>query len=164
MLALLRGAVAIGGYVGSIAMWAITAVVAYDVTARSLGHPTLWALEVSSYLMIAVAILGAGDTLRHDGHFAVRVGVDMLPLRAQLWLDLLAAVACTIFVGLFAWGTIELFNYSFQYEIRSPTLLQVPLIYPQGLIVAGALLLALAFLLRIAELAAQLRRGGRKGF
>ena len=160
MLALLRGLVALGGIVGAVAMWAITAVVTYDVIARFLGHPTLWALEVSSYLMIAVAILGAGDTLRHDGHFTVRVVVDALPPTAQRVLDLLVAVACAIFIGLFAWGAVELLDYSFQYEIRSPTLLQVPLIYPQGLVAIGALLLLLAFLLRIAELAAALRRGG----
>ncbi len=157
-MALLHGLVAAGGYVGAAAMWAIAAVVAYDVVARFLGYPTLWALEVSSYLMIAVAILGAGDTLRHGGHFTVRVAVDALPMRVQLWLDFFVAVACTVFVGLFAYGAVELVTYSFQYGIRSPTLLQVPLIYPQGLIVIGAVLLVLAFALRVAELAESLRR------
>ena len=72
-----------GAYLGGVTLIVITAIVTYDVFARFLGHPTDWATEVAGYMVIGVAVLGAGETLRHNEHFAMRLVIDMLRPRIR---------------------------------------------------------------------------------
>ena len=62
---------------------AITVIVTYDVFARFFGHPTDWATEVAGYMVMAVAVLGAAETLRHNEHFAMHLVVDILRPRMR---------------------------------------------------------------------------------
>lgn len=150
--------VSFGTLLGSIAIWMITAIVAFDVTLRYLGAPTIWALEICTYLLIAVAVAGAGDALRSDAHFAVTILPEAMPRLPRSALELLTSVAAVAFFLLFAYGALQLIEMSVNYDMKSPTVLQIPLVYPQLLLLLGAVTLILAGALRIARLIAQLRR------
>ncbi len=150
MTALLRLLVRSGEWLGALATWSIAAVVVYDVTARALGHPTLWALEISGYLMVAAAILAAGETLKRDGHFQVRIFVEMLPPRGRAVVDLFVDVVSMLLVGALLYGSVQLLGQSYAFGFTSPTMLHVPLIYPQAVLSLGLALLLLSYLARIA--------------
>lgn len=140
----------LGECAGALAMWLVVAVVVYDVLARAAGHPTLWALEVSTYLLVAVSVLAAGETLHRDGHFQVTIIVDLLPDRVKSWLTVIVDALSCLFVAALAYGCVQLLGQTYAFGFRSPTLLHVPLIYPQGVFSVGIFLLLLAYLARLA--------------
>ena len=75
-----------GATLGAICIWAIGAIVTYDVILRFLGMPTLWALEFSTYLMIGAATLGSGLAVIRGDHFAVDILPMAMPPRPRmLW-------------------------------------------------------------------------------
>lgn len=160
LIALADGVVRLGALVGGVAMWLITAIVAFDVVARFFGSPTLWALEICTYLMIAIALTGAGDALKHDAHFAVTLLVDaMRPLRRAV-VEIATSIIALAFYFILAYGGVLLVAQAMKYDMKSPTLLKIPLIYPTGLVVAGAVTLVLAGGLRIRRLVLQARQQG----
>ncbi len=137
-----------GEGLGALAIGAITLVVIYDVVARAIGYPTLWALEVSGYLMIAASVLAAGEVMQKGGHFEVRLILDMLPVRAQGLIDRFVAIVTALFCVAVMIGCIQLVLQTHALGFRSPTLLQIPLVIPQGVLCVGLGLLSLATVLR----------------
>jgi len=137
---------ALGGHVGNLCMWALAAMVTYDVALRTFGEPTLWAAEVSLYTMIGLAFLGAGATQAVDGHFRVSFLRDMFGPRGRAFLDALSLVVALGFALLFTAGAWSLASFSWLLDLRTPTILQFPLWVLQGFMVVGGLLLSLATL------------------
>jgi TRAP-type C4-dicarboxylate transport system permease small subunit len=138
----------VGEGLGALAIGAITLVVVYDVAARALGYPTLWALEVSGYLMIAASVLAAGEVMQKGGHFEVRLFVDMLSPAAQAIIYRAVAIVTAAFSIAIAFGCVQLVQQTYAFGFRSPTLLQVPLVVPQSVLCIGLGLLSLAAVLR----------------
>jgi TRAP-type C4-dicarboxylate transport system permease small subunit len=134
---------------GIIAIWLIVLMITWDVIARAAGSPTIWVGEISAYLMAALALVAAGDTLRIDGHFRVALVVERLPPPLRRAVLLAVDVVSLAFVLGFAWGGWQIASRSFRYGISSPTLLQFPLYLTHSLLWIGGLALALALLLRI---------------
>jgi TRAP-type C4-dicarboxylate transport system permease small subunit len=160
MTSFLRALVRSGEALGAAATWLIMLVVVYDVTARALGHPTLWALEVSGYLMVAASVMAAGETLHRKGHFEVRLFVDMLPARLRHCVDRTVDVISALFVLAMTYGSFQLLVQSYAFGFRSPTLLSIPLIIPQAVLSAGLVLLAVAYLARVFEKSEQRDEAG----
>jgi TRAP-type C4-dicarboxylate transport system permease small subunit len=154
---LLGGISFAGAVAGGVALVAITVIVTYDVFARFLGHPTDWATEVAGYLVIAVAVLGAAETLRHNEHFAMTLVIDALRPRTRRWMSLIAWSLVLLLVAGLSWGLLELMDNSLQYGLRSYTILQAPLILPQTVLFAGFALLVLALIARIVAIVRQMR-------
>lgn len=146
--AVLRALIRLGEALGALAIGAIVLVVIYDVVARAAGYPTLWALEVSGYLMIAASVLAAGEVMQKGGHFEVRLFLDMLPARTQAMIDRVVALVTALFAIAVMIGCIQLVLQTHALGFRSPTLLQIPLVIPQGVLCAGLALLSLAAVLR----------------
>jgi TRAP-type C4-dicarboxylate transport system permease small subunit len=147
-MGLLRKLIAVGEAAGVIAIALIAAVVVYDVTARAAGHPTLWALEVSGYLMVAASVLAAGEVMQKGGHFEVRLFLDMLPQSLRSAIDRLVAIVTAVFAVCITAGCVQLVLQTHALGFRSPTLLQVPLVVPQSVLLLGLALLSVAALLR----------------
>jgi TRAP-type C4-dicarboxylate transport system permease small subunit len=135
-----------GGHLATVSLWILTAVVFMDVVLRTLGSPSLWASEVSVYLMLAVAFLGAGATQAVDGHFRVTFLRDLFGPSVRRGLDAIAFAISAAFAVLFTIGAWKLASFSWMLDFRSPTILQVPLWLLQGLMVLGGVLLTLATL------------------
>jgi C4-dicarboxylate transporter, DctQ subunit len=136
----------IGDHVSNLGMWLLAAAVMYDVLLRALGEPTLWAAEVSVYLMLAVAFLGAGGTQTVGGHFRVTFVRDLCGPRTRAMLDGLALLIALVLTALFTIGAWRLASFSWMLDFRTPTILQFPLWALQGLMVVGGALLTLATL------------------
>lgn len=154
---LLGGVSVAGAVAGGIALVAITVIVTYDVFARFFGHPTDWATEVAGYLVMAVAVLGAAETLRHNEHFAMTLVVDTLRPRIRRWVSLIAWSLVLLLVTGLSWGLLQLIDNSLQYGLRSYTILKAPLVFPQAVLFAGFALLVLALIARIVAIVRQMR-------
>ncbi len=134
-------------------LWLLSAVVFYDVILRSLGHPTLWGSELSVYLMLAIAFLGAGHTSSEGGHFRVTVLIDLMGPRARRFCDLLTALLGLVFTVLFTHGAYKLAAFAFQLSFHTPTYLRVPVGLLQGIVFVGGVFLALALFQDIVRIA-----------
>lgn len=139
----------LGAVLGALSIWLIAVIVCYDVILRYLGRPTLWALEVATYLMLGSAILASGKAVVDQGHFAVRLLPDALPPRWRRPLDRAVLLLCAALMGFVTYGFWELAALSWRYGMTSPTLLQVPLVVPQAVLLLGGGLMLLGFLLRL---------------
>lgn len=135
---------AITAQVGNLSMWLLTMVVLYDVIIRFSGLSTLWASEVSVYLMLAVAFLGAGPTHSVDGHFRVTVIKALFGSKVRRCLDFISLLLALAFVALFTFGALETVLFSLSLDLSTSTILQVPLWILQGIMLAGAVLLLVA--------------------
>lgn len=145
-----------GKLVATVVIWALAAVMVYDVAMRGLGIAQLWASEVSIYLMLALAFLGAGATLAVDGHFRVTFVRDMCPAPVRLVMDLFA-VLLTLAVALaMTYGAWQVVSFSLMLNLTTSTLLRIPLYVLYGVILVGCGLLSIAAL---REVVLVLRKG-----
>jgi C4-dicarboxylate transporter DctQ subunit len=136
----------LGEYAAVTVIWALAGVMAWDVAMRGLGIAQLWASEVSVYLMLALAYLGAGATLSGDGHFRVTFLRDLAPAPVRLAMDYFA-VGLTLLLSLaMCWGVWTVVQFSLQLNLTTSTLMRVPLWMLYGIMLAGCILLALAAL------------------
>jgi len=134
-----------GERLGALSIAAIAVIVVYDVIARKFGHPLLWSLEISGYLMIAASVLPAGEVLNEDGHFQLRLLVDLLPRHLESMIALLTDAIGSAFSAAITYGCILLIVQSHNLGIRSSTMLRVPLVYPQAILCAGFAILCVAY-------------------
>ena len=128
----IAGLLRLGAAFGALSIWLIAAIVFYDVLLRLAGHPTLWALEVATYLMLAAAVMASGEAVVQGGHFAVRLLPDALSPQRRRRLDLAIDAACAGLLAFVSYGFLDLMLLSLRFEMNSPTLLQVPLAQPQA--------------------------------
>jgi TRAP-type mannitol/chloroaromatic compound transport system permease small subunit len=102
--------------IGRAVLWLVlgaTTISAVNAVARyGLGRSSNAWLEAQWYLFAAIFLLGAGYTLRHNGHVRIDVIYGRLSARARAWIDLLGGALfllplCALMVWL-AWpGLIE---------------------------------------------------------
>jgi len=136
----------LGGLISTLVIWLLAVTVTYDVALRFLGIPTLWAAEVSIYLMIAMAFIGAGSTQGVDGHFRVTFIRDMCSPGMRTALDVLSLLLSLAFAILLTAGVWRLTSFSWMLDLRTSTILEIPMWILQGLMLLGGVLLALATL------------------
>ena len=116
-----------------------------------LNFSLVWAEEVSQYLMVWVAFLGAGLALRQGRHVAVEMLQELLPVgtrRSLRWILLLAMlaflVATAVLGGMFAW---------FARDMETPVL-NISMAIPYSAVPIGSALLAIHLALVAREYAA----------
>jgi C4-dicarboxylate transporter DctQ subunit len=110
----------------------------YDVVLRSAGHPTIWAFEITTYALIAGTFLANAHALRDGSHFRVTFLIDTFP-RLKPYLDRFALIASLLFGAVLAVSGFDFVQEAFVDNLRSPTLLHVPLYLPRLAIPLGAI-------------------------
>ena len=119
-------------------------VVGYSVVNRYiLGTPVTWTDELSGYLVVALVMLGAAESLRRGDHIAVDLisnhfGPKLKRLSA-IWGNLAVLIVA---VAILISGKATL-DYSINFEILSEGYLEVPMWIPQSFLILGSGLLAL---------------------
>ena len=94
--------------VGRITIWLVlvaTLISAGNALARYVlsDSSNAW-LEIQWYLFGAIFLLGAGYTLKHNGHVRIDILYGRLGQRGQAWIDLLGGVFFLLpLAGLMAW-------------------------------------------------------------
>ena len=123
-----------------IAMMAVMATLVFmNVVSRYIfNHSIIWAEEVSQYLMVWVAFLGAGLALRQGRHVAVEMLQDRLPSPARRMTRHLVALLLIVFMGILIVLGFQ-FVY-FAWDQETPVL-NIPQGIPYLAVPIGALLL-----------------------
>lgn len=123
-----------------IAMMAVMATLVFmNVVSRYIfNHSIIWAEEVSQYLMVWVAFLGAGLALRQGRHVAIEILQDRLPSIARRMTRHLVALLLIVFMGILIVLGFQ-FAY-FAWDQETPVL-NIPMGIPYLVVPIGALLL-----------------------
>jgi TRAP-type C4-dicarboxylate transport system permease small subunit len=123
-----------------IAMMAVMVLLVFmNVVSRYIfNHSIIWAEEVSQYLMVWVAFLGAGLALRQGRHVAIEILQDRLPSKARRMTRHLVALLLILFMGILI---ILGFQFArFAWDQETPVL-NIPQGIPYLAVPIGALLL-----------------------
>lgn len=108
--------------------------------------------EYGAFFMASAFFLGLGWTLAEGGHVRVGILAEHLPPGSARWLDMAATVVALIIAGFLTLSLIGLTWSSFVDGSRTFTATATPLVIPQAIITAGALILTLQLIARLLRL------------
>jgi TRAP-type C4-dicarboxylate transport system permease small subunit len=125
-------------------MMAVMATLVFmNVVSRYIfNHSIIWAEEVSQYLMVWVAFLGAGLALRQGRHVAIEILQDRLPSTARRMTRHLVALLLIVFMGILVVLGFQFARFAWDQETP---VLNIPLGIPYLAVPIGALLLVIHF-------------------
>ena len=125
LLALASGIDALNETIGRGVKWLVLAATLVSATNASLRYgfdlgSNAW-LELQWYLFALIFLLGAGYTLKHNGHVRIDVLYGRYSPRGKAWVDLLGGVLFLLPVaGLMAWFGWNVFAESWAIQESSP--------------------------------------------
>jgi TRAP-type mannitol/chloroaromatic compound transport system permease small subunit len=132
----------------SIISIALMLVVVYDVMMRLIGHATLWGVEFSGFLLLALTYLAGGYVLLHDGHVSVDIIHKGLPKRARALIDSLTYLVFFIVPIILVCTGGQVAFQSLRDNTLSPSAWGPPMWPSQILIPIGGLLIGIQALAR----------------
>lgn len=142
-------------WVSAAALAVLPIIVVYDVVMRYLFHaPTIWASEISLYLLQFLVYFSLGALVVHSGHVRVSFWIENLVGLGRYWGEILTTALILPYAGVLIWYGGVFAGNAHARGMLSPTLLEIPLWIPYGLIPAGGVLLALGAITKILVLAA----------
>jgi TRAP-type C4-dicarboxylate transport system permease small subunit len=139
---------------------AIVGLTMVEVVSRyALHNPLILSDEFGGYALVAISFLGLAYCAREKGHIRITFIVErMSPLNAGRIRVLTLALALTL-VAVAAWVSWQFLGDSFTRNMRSNSLLSVPLKWPQMVMPVGFTLFALVLLAQLAKALQELRAG-----
>src|SRR5262245_65381016 len=115
-------------FIGSIGLATLPLIVFYDVTARYVFNaPTIWANEISVYLLQLMVFLSMGVLLADDGHVRSTLLTDRLSPATRAFLRGFSLVVVAGFAGVMTWLGWSYTAHAWRFGQVSATLLEVPL-------------------------------------
>ncbi len=122
--------------------------ICYDAAMRYLfSAPTSWSLEINSFLIVYLAVIGAAEAQHHDAHIRITFFSQMLPPTFRNLLGCLIALAGVVFSGIMAWRGWLMAFQSFEYSERVSSAFGTPMVFPYGLLPVGFAALGMQFLI-----------------
>ncbi|KAA0014449.1 TRAP transporter small permease [Billgrantia pellis] len=122
--------------------------ICYDAVMRHVfSAPTSWSLEVNSFLLVYLAVMGAAEAQRHDAHIRIEFFAHKLPLRAQALVGVITGLLGAIFSFVMVWRGGIMAWQAFEYGERVSSALGTPTVIPYATLPIGFGLLGLQFLL-----------------
>jgi C4-dicarboxylate transporter, DctM subunit len=138
---------AIGGFLAGLILVAMVLIIVYEIVARRFfSAPTIWSIELVTYLMLWFGFLTLAVCQRQGRHIHVDLFVSRFsPRTAVIWkfIPLVFTLVFLVILFLTAWGN---FWHSFVTGERTPTVWE-PLVWPMKLALPTGLAL---FLLQLA--------------
>ena len=128
-----------------IAMMAVMVVLVFmNVFCRYLlNFSIIWAEEISQYLMVWVAFLGAGLAMREGRHVAIEMLQDHMPSGAKRMTRHVVALLLIVFMGILVVLGFQFVNFAWDQETP---VLNISLGIPYLAVPIGALLLGIHLL------------------
>ena len=115
---------------------------------NTLQVSTIIADEYSAYGLAALVFLGAGYTLRNNGHIRITLVVNHIPEGIARFLKRLAPTISTLFMGYLLYYLFKMIAATYRYDTTSGTLTDTPIWIPQTVMYVGAI----AFFLQLLAL------------
>jgi TRAP-type C4-dicarboxylate transport system permease small subunit len=121
-----------------------------DVLGRGYGGLYSGATdEIAGYAMCLAVTWSLAYTLTIDKHVRVNLLLTAVPVRIGRWLDWLALALLTAFAIMLAYNCWFLASESFEFNSRSPGVLQTPIGVPQAAMALGFTVLAVQGLIML---------------
>jgi TRAP-type C4-dicarboxylate transport system permease small subunit len=140
-----RGLIGVNRWIVFGMMMVMATLVFVNVVCRYvLGFSIIWAEEISQYLMIWIAFLGAGLAMREGRHVALEMLQDRLPAPASRGLRTAIAGLIIAFLGVV---TVLGFQFAFFVWSQETPVLNISLGIPSLAIPLGTLLFSLHLIL-----------------
>ncbi|RTL55221.1 MAG: TRAP transporter small permease [Bradyrhizobiaceae bacterium] len=103
--------------------------VLYEVVADQLEQPPIWVFETTGYAIIMIAFLASGYGLSTGHHFKVDLLAQRFPSLAIPLATLSGLLETAFGLILMISGSMQAYG-AFEQDMRSDTLLAVPLVWP----------------------------------
>jgi TRAP-type C4-dicarboxylate transport system permease small subunit len=146
---------AIGRAMGLVAGWAIVLCalfIAGEVLARNLFRVSSQSTtEVSGYMLAFIIAWALAHALTTRNHVRIDVLINRLPVRARVYLHILALALLGAFAAFASYGAIALVEESWLFGATDISLLRTPLVIPQGLWAFGLVVLLVLIVLMLIE-------------
>jgi TRAP-type C4-dicarboxylate transport system permease small subunit len=125
-------------------LFILALIIFYDVCMRYLfTRPTIWALEISEYLLVYLCFAGITEAQRRKAHIKMGFFYTKFPKGVQLHLNLLFVLLTVIFSLLICIESYKLCITAYTLDSMSNTLLETPLVIPYALVPLGMTFLTL---------------------
>ena len=108
-----------------------------EVVARAQAQSFSFTWEFSQYAMASVFALGAGPAIRTGVHVRISLRSEVLPPKAQKWLDMVASATALIIVALIVLAIWSKVDKSFDRNILATSVTKTPLWIPQAVVLWG---------------------------
>ena len=132
------------------------------LTRYILQSPLSVAEEYGGYMLVAITFLGLGYTWKERGHVRVEWVINALSLKVQSWLRLITLIMATAFALIMIKASYDLVSYSYLFGTRSGSWLRTPLIWPQIVLIIGAVLLFIQLIAELIRAVGNLKKAGRE--
>lgn len=148
-----------GSLVSGFGFLIIMLVTMYEVIMRYLFRaPTMWTLEASRYLMLVAVFFAAAYTLEMGGHIRVDLLVGRLPLGKRHIVNIVSSTLGVFFCVMLVWISGALAWLYYDLNVKSMTILAVPLFPIYVFVPIGSLFLLVQALLNFFRLLGEGRR------
>ena len=104
--------------------------------------PSLWALEIAQFAMVAYYILGGPFSLQIGANVRMDLFYGGWTDRKKAWFDAFSILLLIFYLGVLLYGAIDSTTYALQYNARSPTAWR-PLLWPIKIIMCVGIFLML---------------------
>jgi len=122
--------------------------ICYDAIMRyAFAAPTSWSLEINSFLLVYLAVIGAAEAQRQDAHIRITYFKDKLPPRLRIGIGLLIGLLGAVFCAILVWRGGIMTLQALEYGERVSSSLGTPMVYPYALLPIGFAALGLQFLI-----------------
>jgi TRAP-type C4-dicarboxylate transport system permease small subunit len=101
--------------------------------------------EIAGYLLAAGSFLALAGTLKGGSHIRVTMLINNVSPRVRTWLEAGALLFGAVGTSYATWHLYQFAYTSWRFNEVSSGLVPVPLVYPQGAMLLGAAILAIAF-------------------
>jgi TRAP-type mannitol/chloroaromatic compound transport system permease small subunit len=128
------------------------ATICYEVVARYFfDRPTIWSMELNTYLLCIYCTIGGGFTLLRGGHVNVDILYGRFNFRTKAVLSCVTSVFFFMFVLVLVWYGWDMAHKAFKYQETSGTILDWPLFPTKIMVPIGAFLLLAQGVVKFAQ-------------
>ena len=158
-----RVSLILGGHLMGWLLMVLMFMILIEVLTRYiLQSPLSVAEEYGGYMLVAITFLGLGYTWKERGHVRVEWVINALSLKVQSWLRLITLIMATAFALIMIKASYDLVSYSYLFGTRSGSWLRTPLIWPQIVLIIGAVLLFIQLIAELIRAVGNLKKAGRE--
>lgn len=150
---------------GACILFGCGALISADVITRFLfKRGMIESFEISGYMLAACIGLGLAFTVTSKSNIRVDILLNAFPYRLRAACDLLAAIVLAVIALALVWFCWKTLAQSWAMNARSTSIMQTPMVLPQGVWWIGLFWFAFMALLLPLQAILRLQAGDQRGF
>ena len=150
-------------FLSGLLLAAIAIIISYEVFLRYvINRPTIWAIDLSRYILVYATFMGAIRCLKKNEHIAIDIVISRVSPKVQVPLNIFSSIlgglACLI---LFVFSAVTTWDH-FRRGLHVIDPIEIPKFIPLAIIPIGAFFLFLVFVSKTFDYLFNLRIAGEK--